>query len=1482
MNKTAIVALLSIMILCTLALLPAAAATRGNTLITDMGERVFEVDADENIVWEVNRTTMPDNFRPQDADRLADGNTLIVERGSPTWRAIEVDAGGNIVWEVPFPLGMNSYDTVQRLANGNTLLTATGFCHVFEVDSAGDIVWEINSTTTPGFTYGASRVRGLPDGNVLLTIGGANKVIEVDHATKNLVWEVNGTSTLWGEWVYDAERLPNGNTIISDADEANDVYRIIEVDHAGNIVWELNSTTTPGLCCPCEFDILPDGNLLMIDYNSWNEPRIIEVDRDGNIVWEINETVVEGTGPWWTWIWIGDVDRIQEPLPPLEFGDAPDPTHPSLLASDGARHTPTDTEFLGLQSTGDGKDFEPNARVVDLDTPFDDGLLTFALTTGDPAQTVDFEVTNMITDENLRVNILLDLNGDGDWNDPGEHVVQNQPINLVGPANGTFTSDPFSTVGATPGPTWMRVTLTRQSINPGWNGTMASAGYDEPFGCGETEDWLVELQEIVPPTPFLISGEVDYDTGEPVPDPAVTVLNTNTSEPFAVNISGNAYQVTTDSTHVGTGDVLHFNASNGNVTKFNRTVISEEMDTGGFVQDITIVQPVVPLPDLIVTSVSINPDCKHYYFANEPNVLDVTVKNIGTAAAGASNASVSGASGTSVAPVGALNSRESQTVTITDPVARPAGEVVTAIADCYGEVTESDETNNASSIIDPDGNNYVINHGLKGKWLAEGYAGSDPGNMTTWKSYELHGDLNYSVGDSYYLSGYTPWEHYTASWTADDLPISDGATVVEARLYVYYTWDKAFVMPDNVSTSFNGVNQDPYDVHYTDRRGYGSMASYNLPYGALVYNVTDDFDTSGNHANVTKLCALTNQVSMRGMMLVVVYEDPTEPLRQIFVIEEYDNLVGSASYCTTPGEATARALFTGPSIDMGTMVNANLITVAPGASPNEGDLIFNGQVWTDVWNSAGSTELGIDERDVKDNLTETDNAVGFQSSGDWMEASNAFLVVEYEEDPDLIVSAIKPNCGYLFGNESNKICATIENSGGEDAGAFNVSFVVDGYSEEVQIGGLAAGASTEECIIDTTLRSAGDAVTITVTADCNAEVDESDETNNALTLDTTVVNNGYKGKTYTGGSNITTVKTYDLNGNLVYSVGDSYYLSSYSYPDWTAYDVAWTASDLPVTGTVREARLYVTYTWAKDGVMPGDVSMSFNGVAQTQDAHYWDEKMFATSYPYGMLVYNVTDDFNTGGNYANLTNSHVGGDNVSMRGMLLVAIYENASEPRRLIYVNEEFDLLCGKSSQCTTPEEATAWAPITGSIDTAVVANAKLITVAPGAGPDEGELIFNGQVWNDVWNFAGSSQIGIDERDVKDNLTKTDNLVGFQSSGDYMEASNVFLVVELKIPAGVTFDKKKINLNSNGILKAFITLPEGYDVADINVSTVACEGATPFEGGGVIPGKQALEVKFKISDLEDVPTGPEVLLTVTGNLFDGTPFEGSNTLEVV
>ncbi|MCK4733899.1 MAG: DUF3344 domain-containing protein [Methanophagales archaeon] len=492
--------------------------------------------------------------------------------------------------------------------------------------------------------------------------------------------------------------------------------------------------------------------------------------------------------------------------------------------------------------------------------------------------------------------------------------------------------------------------------------------------------------------------------------------------------------------------------------------------------------------------------------------------------------------------------------------------------------------------------------------------------------------------------------------------------------------------------------------------------------------------------------------------------------------------------------------------------------------------------------------------------------------------------------PDLVILEIKPDCGYLFGNENNTISAVVENIDDADAGASHARFVLsDGYSETVAVPALAAGTNVTVTITDPTERNAGASVTITVTADCNDVVTESNETNNTKTLSKTVVNNGYKGKRYTGGEDITTWKTFELNGNLVYSVGDSYYLSGYYGWPTASYTATWIMSNLsvPAGATIEEARLYVPYCFDYQDDMPDNLVLKFNENAQTLEKHYTDRKSHGSwNYPYGMLAYDVTDDFDTSGNIATLTNLNpkcCEQKTVSIRGMLLVVIYEDASEPRRQIYVNEEFDMLYGGSYKCTTPEEATAWAPLVAIAPTmASPLNARLITVAPGAGPNEGDLLFNGHVWTDVWNFAGNTQIGIDERiDVTFYLESTDNLVGFQSSKDWMEASNAFLVVESAESAGVTFDKKKLNLNSKGILKAFITPPDGYDVADIDVSTVECEDAPAFGDGSVIPGKNALEVKFKIQDL-DVLAGSAVTLRVIGTLTDGTAFQGSNTLKVV
>ncbi|KAF5034639.1 PEGA domain protein [anaerobic digester metagenome] len=305
-------------------------------------------------------------------------------------------------------------------------------------------------------------------------------------------------------------------------------------------------------------------------------------------------------------------------------------------------------------------------------------------------------------------------------------------------------------------------------------------------------------------------------------------------------------------------------------------------------------------------------------------------------------------------------------------------------------------------------------------------------------------------------------------------------------------------------------------------------------------------------------------------------------------------------------------------------------------------------------------------------------------------------------------------------------------------------------------------------------------MTITVTADPDGLIAESNEENNLASIEKTVVHNGYRGMRWTDGGDIATAVTYDIRGDFLWSAGDGAYLSASTYPNWTTYTVNWTATDLsvPAGATIAGARLYVPYTWDKGPIFPEDVTLTFNGETVDRSAFYEDEKMWGSSYPYGMTVYDVTDAFSAAGNTAVLTNTFPGGGNVSIRGMLLAVVYDDGTTAPHTIFMNEGFDLLYGGEAQGTTPEQATAYAPFFG-VETDDALSAALITVAPGAGPARGDLLINDERLADVWSFTGTSQIGVDERDVTALLRTGENLVGFQSSADYMEAAAAFLVLE-------------------------------------------------------------------------------------------------------
>jgi hypothetical protein len=205
---------------------------------------------------------------PLGVERLPDGNTLIADCGyvgDSAARALEVDSLGWLVWAY-VKCDVIYLHTARRLANGNTLMSASGGDRVVEVNRDGDMVWVDSS----GLDYPNEAYR-LASGKTLITDRDNNRVIEVTPQ-RAIVWSYTNL-----DGPHNGNRLANGHTLISDSN--ND--RVVEVDASGAVVWQYAT----GLDWPRSAERLGNGHTLIADTR---HNRVIEVDSSGTIVWSVN------------------------------------------------------------------------------------------------------------------------------------------------------------------------------------------------------------------------------------------------------------------------------------------------------------------------------------------------------------------------------------------------------------------------------------------------------------------------------------------------------------------------------------------------------------------------------------------------------------------------------------------------------------------------------------------------------------------------------------------------------------------------------------------------------------------------------------------------------------------------------------------------------------------------------------------------------------------------------------------------------------------------------------------------------------------------------------------------------------------------------------------------------------------------------------------------------------------------------------------
>lgn len=232
----------------------------GHILFQDSWTHILEVDPETGeTVWEYDAARQ--NRLPADSpvevhafERMPDGTTMIAESGPG--RLIFVDAEGNIDHQFSFQLSRNDPHRDTRLVRptptGTFLVAHEGEGVVREYDTQGEVVWEYDVPL-----FGREPAGG--------------------HSFE-----------AWGDAVFSAIRLDNGNTLIA----TGNGHRVLEVTPEGEIVWQVTQEELSGVrfAWVTTLQVLDSGNIVIGNCHAGPEqPQLIEITPEKEVVWTFQD-----------------------------------------------------------------------------------------------------------------------------------------------------------------------------------------------------------------------------------------------------------------------------------------------------------------------------------------------------------------------------------------------------------------------------------------------------------------------------------------------------------------------------------------------------------------------------------------------------------------------------------------------------------------------------------------------------------------------------------------------------------------------------------------------------------------------------------------------------------------------------------------------------------------------------------------------------------------------------------------------------------------------------------------------------------------------------------------------------------------------------------------------------------------------------------------------------------------------------------------
>ena len=551
-------------------------------------------------------------------------------------------------------------------------------------------------------------------------------------------------------------------------------------------------------------------------------------------------------------------------------------------------------------------------------------------------------------------------------------------------------------------------------------------------------------------------------------------------------------------------------------------------------------------------------------------------------------------------------------------------------------------------------------------------------------------------------------------------------------------------------------SRDPY----RDQSNLGT--SGYIGYGVFVYDVTDLVNKSGD--NTLFLEKAEKYPSVYPSVLIYMYNTTiSNTIKEVYINNGGDLLLANSYNLANRSVQSNSIIKVNPKVTS----DAKLYVFASNAQNKYGDLVFNGEIYENVWATGTQYCTTYKELDVTGKIKDT-NTISFVSTGGTILALQQIMVLTKNLD-DIEITIAPEYTNTAFAGTNNLITIKIE---ALKAGKFNATLLANGVEVNKTEVDLAVGTNTFK-LMDNTIREVN-ATTVNGAANDKVNYTLQLSSGKNASIIVPILYNGYLGKDLAyPDEGIESFLNITINGDIVIDVKDV--STKLGGDDMNRTDV-WNIN-LDGNSNIVKSYIYVPYNWCKVAEDETLFNVTFNGVQITPIAMYRDQSNLGSSasarYGYGVFVYDVTGLINKSGDNKFVLNKKT--NTPSVYPSVLVYMYNTTgSAVIKNVYISNGADLL-SKTTANVAGRTPVSYSTINveNILDTAT-----LYVFASNAMSNYGNLVFNGENYTNIWSGA-SYATQVYTLDITNSIKNSNNISFVATGGSILALQQIIVVTK-------------------------------------------------------------------------------------------------------